>query len=228
MATIFAALDKRMNRDTEALHDHLWHGQETKDPRGLLANLQRDARDADAFLRLRGKLRRNADALIRRFDAPGAGESLFELIEHTWGLAAAMVLAGRGDSKGAAVRSKNVATSASIGICANAGCFEYVEEWEAGKVDFETYSGRLADFLEAKGISGVGQFKRLLNAVWDFSTRWDASASRKQQELAAKAAIADAGWCLLASVAIRSALGRPPQFSTKAFEETIASIVATR
>lgn len=228
MAVGFAVLDKRIRKDTEGLHDHLWHSQEKMDPARLLASVRRDAGDADRFLRLGGKLRRNAESLIDQFGTPGAGESLFELMEHTWGLAAATVLARRDEYKRAAERCKNVIASASIGVCANAGCFEYVEEWEAGKVDFEAYTGKLTDFLEAKGTSGVGQFKRLLNAVWDFSTTWDAGAPRKNQVIAAKAAIANAGWCLLASVAIRASLGSPPRFSPKDFEDMIARIVASR
>jgi len=228
MAVGFAVLDKRVNKDTEALHDHLWHAQPKADPTRLLSSLRRDAEDADRLLRLGGKLRKNAEGLIDRSGTPGAGESLFELMEHTWGLAAATVLARRAEYQRAAERCKNVIASASIGVCANAGCFEYVEEWEAGKVDFEAYTGKLADFLEAKGISGVGQFKRVLNAVWDFSTTWDAGAPRKQQVMAARAAIANAGWCLLASVAIRASLGSPPRFSPKDFEDMIARIVASR
>lgn len=224
MAVGFAALDKRINRDTEQLHDHLWHSQVKKDPTKLRANLGRDVRDADAFLRLGGKLRNNANALIDAWGAPGAGESLFELMEHSWGLAAATVLAGRGEYKRAAERCKNVIASASIGVCANVGCFDYVEEWEAGKIDFETYTGKLADFLEAKGIVAAGQFKRLLNAIWDFGTNWETSASDAQQAVAVRASIENTGWCLHESVRVRKATGRPPMFSSEDFEEILRRI----
>ena len=217
MAVGFAALDKRINRDTEHLHDYLWHFQGKKDPTKLRANLGRDVRDADAFLRLGGKLRNNAKALIDAWAAPGAGESLFELVEHSWGLAAATVLAGRGEYKRAAERCKNVIASASIGVCANVGCFEYVEEWEAGKIDFATYAGKLADFLEAKGIVAAGQFKRMLNAIWDFGTNWDEGASRMEGLLAARTAVDAVGWSLLASIRIRKEIGRPPKFSAEDF-----------
>lgn len=217
MAVGFAALDKRINRDTEQLHDHLWHSQGKKDPTKLRANLGRDVRDADAFLRLGGKLRKNANALIDAWAAPGAGESLFELVEHSWGLAAATVLAGRGEYKRAAERCKNVIASASIGVCANVGCFEYVEEWEAGKIDFETYTGKLADFLEAKGIVAAGQFKRMLNAIWDFGTNWDEGASRMEGLLAARTVVDAVSWSLLTSIRIRKEVGRPPKFSAEDF-----------
>lgn len=224
MAVGFARLDARMNRDTEALHDHLWQSKEKKDPTALLSRLRKDASDADAFLQVGGKLRRNAERLIDRIDAPGAGESLFELLEHAWGLGAATVLARRGDFKAAAGRSKNAIASASIGVCANAGCFEYVEEWEAGKVDFETYTGKLADHLEAKGIREAGQFKRLLNATWEFDSNWDASVGRLLQKQAATAAVQAAAWCLLTSVALRRSIGSPPLFRETDFSQIVIRI----
>ena len=65
MAVGFAALDKRIIRDTEALHDFLWHG-EKKDETSLSAKLRKDGRDADAFLHLGGRLRKNARSEERR------------------------------------------------------------------------------------------------------------------------------------------------------------------
>ena len=224
MALGFVTLDKRIIRDTEALHDFLWHGDK-KQETSLSANLRKDARDADAFLHLGGRLRKNAESLAKDVSGSGNGESLFELLEHSWGLAAATVLRSKGNYRGAADRAKAVIASASIGVCANAGCFEFVQEWEAGKIDFETYTRKLSGFLEPKGYMDSGQFQRLLNAVYEFGMNWNAVASKSEQALAARASIECAGWCLLTSVAIRELLGVPPKFSTHDFADIIERIV---
>src|SRR5439155_1623925 len=148
----------------------------------------------DSLRRLEGKLRsdplRGGDfSALLSLTASSNGESLFELLSHSWGLGAATVLYSKRSYRGAAERSKGVVSSASIGVCANAGCFEFVEEWEAGKTDFETYTGKLAGFLEPKGYMDSGQFKRVLNAVYDFAMSWNAVASKAEQALAARAAI---------------------------------------
>ncbi len=223
MAVGFGTLDKRIIRDTGALHDFLWHG-ENKDGTSLSAKLRKDARDADAFLHLGSRLRKNAESLANDLQSSGNGESLFELIEHSWGLAAATVLRSKGNYRGAAERAKRVVSSASIGVCANAGCFEFVQEWESGKIDFETYTSKIADFLEPKGYMDSGQFKRLLNAVYEFGVNWNAVASKPEQSLAARASIEAAGWCLLTSVAIRELLGVPPKFPTRDFSEIVERI----
>ena len=101
MAVGFAALDKRIIRDTETLHDFLWHG-EKKDETSMSAKLRKDGRDADAFLHLGGRLRKIADSLAQDLSSSGKGESLFELLEHSWGLAAATVLRSKGNYRGAA------------------------------------------------------------------------------------------------------------------------------
>src|SRR5712692_383338 len=224
MAVGFGTLDKRIIRDTGALHDFLWHG-EKKDGTSLSTRLRKDARDADAFLHLGGRLRKNAESLAKDLQSSGNGESLFELLEHSWGLAAATVLRSKGNYRGAAERAKRVVSSASIGVCANAGCFEFVQEWESGKVDFETYTSKLADFLEPKGYLDSGQFKRLLNAVYEFGMNWNTVASKSEQALAARTSIEGAGWCLLTSVGIRELLGAPPKFSTRDFAEIVERIV---
>jgi len=224
MAVGFGTLDKRIKGDTRALHDFLWQGDK-KDEKSMTRNLHRDARDADAFLRLGGRLRKNAESLLKNLPSQGNGESLFELLDHSWGLGAAAVLESKGNYRGAAERAKGVISSASIGVCANAGRFELVEEWEAGKIDFETYTSRLADFLESKGYMDSGQFKRLLNAVYEFGMNWNSVAGKSEQALAARTCIEGAGWCLLTSVAIRELLGAPPKFSARDFADVVERIV---
>lgn len=223
MAVSFPTLDKRMNRDTEGLHDFLWHDEKEKEST-LASKLLKDARDADSFLRLGGRLRKNAQALAKGLATPGDGESLFELLEHTWALGSATILMAKGDFRGAASRAKNALDSASIGVCANAGCFEFVEEWESGKIDFETYSAKLASFLEPKGVVNARQFKRVLDVVFDFGVNWDPVASKSEQELAARASIEGAAWGLLTSVSIREFLGAPPRFSPSDFTAIVERI----
>lgn len=220
----FAVLDKRIRRDTEALHNYLWQGVEGREEI-LRTNLLKDARDADTFLKLKGRLRRNVEALVKPWNKGPRGESLFELLEHTWGLAAATVEAAKGNHRAAAKRAQDVVSSASIGVCANAGCFEFVEEWESGKIDFETYTGKLAAHLEPKGVLDAGQFQRMLNTVYDFGMSWNGAASKPEQAVAARSAIDGAAWSLLTSVSIRELLGSPPKFAPRDFSDIVERIV---
>ena len=168
----FKALDKRLSRDEEALHDVLWHGSKA-DPAKLRANIRKDLRELDAFLGAGGKLWRAADALDKTWGDPGAGESLFELLGHTYNLTAATEHLRKKDYKGAGEHVAEAVEIVSIGVCAAVGCFEFVEEWEGGKVNFEAYAGKLADHLHGKGISKAGEFKRHLIAARNFGKRCD-------------------------------------------------------
>ena len=166
------------------------------------------------------------EPLAKGLTKPGNGESLFELLDHSWGLGSATVLASKRDFRGAAGRAKEVVGSASIGVCANAGCFEFVEEWEGGKTDFDTYAGKLAAFLEPKGILDAPQFKRMLATVYNFGMDWNGAASQFEQALAARASIAGGGWCLLTAVSIREMLGAAPRFSSSDYAKIVDRIIA--
>ena len=222
----FASIEKRMSRDTDRLHDALWHdgkGNRTK----LIADLLRDARELDAFLRAGGTLRRNAEALAKQWGTPGAGESLFELLRHAHGFVAAAEALRRRDYRRAGREVAETVSSVTIGICAAAGCFELVQEWEGGKVDFETYMGRLADVLQSKGIERAGEWKRIVVAARHFGTAFDATASKTLQALGARSAILNGLWATITSLDIRSALGSAARFPAKDFA-AIAERVAAR
>lgn len=223
MPVSFPTLDGRIKRDTQGLHDFLWQGKRDNEAK-LGSALSKDAQDADTFLRLGGRLRKNAKPLVAGMSEPGNGESLFELLAHTWALGAATVLSAKGDHRGAAARAKDAVSSASIGVCANAGCFEFVEEWEGGKIDFEAYTKKLADFLEPKGVLFAGPFKRALDTVHDLGMNWNAATSKQEQSLAARASIQVAAWGLLTSVSIRELLGAPPKFSGDDFAGIVERI----
>ncbi|HKZ24120.1 MAG TPA: hypothetical protein VJ224_06935 [Thermoplasmata archaeon] len=207
----FKALDKRLSRDEKVLHDVLWHASKAE-PGKLRADIQKDMKDLDAFLRVGGRLRRAAFALDNAWGDPGAGESLFELLGHTYYLTAATERLRKKDYKGAGEHVATAVESVSIGVCANAGCFEIVQEWEGGKTDFEEYAGKLADFLQEKGVSRAGEFKRHLIAARDFGRSFDETATKAEQALGARAAIANGLWVNLASIPIRKSLGSPPRF----------------
>src|SRR5207249_6235380 len=73
MAVSFSALDKRIERDTRALHDFLWQGAKERGS-ALASALLKDARDADAFLRLGGLLRKSAEPLAKGLEKSGNGD----------------------------------------------------------------------------------------------------------------------------------------------------------
>ena len=100
----FAALDKRMMRDVNRIHDLLWHPGEKIDGEKLLADLEEEARELDLFLRAGGKLRRHARAIVRetRKDKESHGSALYELLYDVYNLSAATEHLRKGDYKGAA------------------------------------------------------------------------------------------------------------------------------
>lgn len=230
MAT-FATLHARLARDTEALHDFLWHGKKDG-AEALREQLLADARELDLDIGARGKLRRSADLLAKRWGEAHEGESLFELLEHTWNLHAAVIHAGRkeyraakGCDEGAVGHAASVAESASIGVCANAGCFEFVEEWEGGKIDFDSYASKLAGFLEGKGITRAAEWRRMLLVARAGRKAWDASAPAPEQALAARTSIGAAGWVALAAHSIRLELRSPPKFPYGDYAAIVAKII---
>src|SRR5438552_17147656 len=110
MAVSFSTLDKRFERDTRALHDFLWQGATERGP-ALTSALVKDAHDADAFLRLGGLLRKNPEPLAQGATKPGNRESLFELVDHSWGLASVTVLASKIHFRGPSGRAQQVAAT---------------------------------------------------------------------------------------------------------------------
>ena len=226
MVVSFASLDRRLSRDVKELHDYLWDPGWKGNEAALRANLLKGARDLDAFLRAQGRLRKNAEKLVKPWSRDHQGGSLFELLGDAIGLTAATDHLRKAKYRDAAVRAQAVIESTSIGVCSAAKCFEIVEEWEARKIDFETYSGKLADVLQSKFILEPGQFKCVLNAVHGFGANWDASASTAEQALAARAAIENAAWCVSRSLAIRTMLGEPPKVPEKDYATLLERIVA--
>ena len=220
----FQALDKRLSTDEQALHDVLWGGSKA-DVAKLRSNIQRDLRALDIFLGAGGKLRRMGAALDSAWGGPAEGESLFELLGHTYNLTAATDhLVRRKDPKGAGEHVAEAVESVSIGVCSNAGCFEYVQEWEGGKTDFETYAGKLADHLQTKGVFRAGEFKRQLVAARTFGKDFDATASKAGQVFGARAAIANGLWVTFSSTTIRAAIGSPPKFSLDDFAAVLECV----
>ena len=224
----FASLDKRMMRDVNQIHDFLWDDAAKVDGDALLANLGREARELDAFLRAGGKLRRHADVLIAatREDRERSGSGLYELLYDAYNLTAATEHLRKRDYKGAAEHVAWVVESDSIGTCVALDSFSLVQEWEGGRIDFETYAGRLADLLQGNGVADAGQYKRMLLVVRTFGKEWNADALTEVQALAARAAIEAAAWATVASRAVRStAIGGKPRVPLTDYSAVIRKIV---
>lgn len=221
MPVAFSALDQRLSRDIRELHDYLWDPGWKGNEIALQTRLVKGAGDLDSFLSARGLLRKNVASLAKPWSRERQGASLFEFLYDTLGLTAATELTRKGKLREAAVRAQAVIESTSIGVCSASGHFEIVEEWESRKIDFETYTTRLGDVLQAKLIPQVGQFKRMLNAVYEFGGDWDGSATKGEQRLAARTAIEGASWCVGRSLTIRSLLGN----STKVPEDEFVDLL---
>ena len=225
MAVAFTSLDKRLSHDIHELHDFLWTPGWNGDAAKLRAGLLRGAKELDSFIRGKGRLRKNVEALAKPWSRDHQGSSLFELLHDMLGLTAATEHLRKGRYRDAAVRAQGIIESTSIGVCSTAGCFEIVEEWEGRKIDFETYTSKLADVLQSKFIPQAGQFKRILNAVYDFGADWDGSASETERALAARATIENAAWCAARGMSIRSLLGQPSKVPEKDFLAILEAIV---
>ncbi len=228
MAT-WKSLDARLKRDEKSLHDYLWRPGWTGDSEALFEDLVRDAKDLDDYLKAGGKLARRAKSLAsaaRAKGKPGSGESLFELLSHAYDLTAATEHYRSGDFGGAGDHLKEVMGSVTIGVCANAGCFQYVQEWESKKIAFEAYMGKLADHLESKGVATAGEWKRLVSAAYRLKETLDPATPKPEQALAARAAIATAGYATLASISIRKSLGAAPKYPYGDFAAVLSKIVA--
>ncbi len=224
--TEFAALEKRLSRDVGALHDYLWVPDWKGDSEQLRKDIREEAEELDAFLEAGGKLLRNVDVLAGGLGRGHRGEALFELLHHTFGLTAATEMVRNREFKGAAARAADVAESVSIGVCASAGCFPLVEEWEGGKIDFETYAGKVVAALEEKGVENAMDFGRILTAAENLGKEWDWSNTREARALAARAAIVNAAWCAVAGISIRHSLGAAPDTPYRDLPELILHIAS--
>ncbi len=225
MAVSFATLDQRLLRDLRQLHDFLWDPLWTGNEERLRKDLLKGAASLDAFLKAGGRIRKHAAALTKPWSREHQGSALYELLDDVLGLTAATELVGKSKFREAVERAVAVIESTSIGVCTTAKCFEIVEEWEARKIDFETYTRRLADALAAKLVLQSDQFRRVLNAIHDLGSEWDVSASKTEQTLAARAATEGGAWCVIRSIAIRTMLGEPPKVPEKDFGELLERIV---
>ncbi|MFQ6013613.1 MAG: hypothetical protein ACE5LS_08235 [Thermoplasmata archaeon] len=200
-----------MRHDVGELHNYLWKPGWKGDEDRLRADLLEEARELDAFLGAEDALRRSAEALTEEWGRGRAGEMLFELLDHTYSLTAATERLKQGEYAKAAAEANEAAESVSIGLCAHAGCFPLVEQWEGGEIDFATYTRELAKVLAQRKLGPAEDLRRLLRAVQGLGKDWDAHVSRELQEMAARAAITDALWVAVAGVTIRDALGAAPE-----------------
>jgi hypothetical protein len=207
----FSHLEETMGPNVRELHNYLWMSGWKGDEDALREALRTDAVSLDTFLEAEGNLARNVEALTEEWGRNQAGEMLFELLDHNYRLTAATELLKNGDYAAAATQANEAAESVSIGICANAGCFPLVEQWEGGKITFGTYTHELAKALAEKGLSPSEGLRQQLMAVHGLGKEWDASASRKLQEMGARSAIEGALWVAVAGVQLRGALDAAPE-----------------
>lgn len=199
-----------MARDVSELHDYLWSPKWSGDEVELRSRVLSDAKDLDGFIGAGGALTQNTEALTKDWGRGPAGEALFELLNHTYSMTAARELLKAREYQDAAEEGAKVAESSSIGVCAAAGCFDLVEDWERGGGDFETYTMKLSQALEGKDIPGARDFGRLLLAAGRLGKEWDGEVAAETQALTAKSVIANAAWCAATAVRIRQALGAAP------------------
>ncbi len=210
-----------MGKDIRELHNFLWMPGWDGDSEQLRADLWEESQALDDLLGAEGKLQRNVKPLLERWKEMQEGAALFELLHHIYFLTAATEHQRRGDHRRAAENALRVAESVSIGICGSADCFPLVEAWEAGQIDFDTYTTRLAQALDDKDVPGAAEFRFSLMAAEKLGNDWDENASPESQSLCARSVIGNAAWSAVAGVDLRKKLGRAPKVPYKDLPELI-------
>lgn len=202
----FAAIDARVSRAVDALHDYLWARTRISEPR-LLTRLDRGARALDRIMGLRGALAGGARPMLRRFRKERNGPDLYAFLKAASDLSAA-VRWSRSKPREGAKRASELAVSLSIHLASVAGRSDLVESFEAGTTDFGAFSSRLADVLEQKGALRAGEFRRAVNGAFDVRALWDPKAHGDAHVVAATAAAVFAGYACVLFVEALQALGQ--------------------
>lgn len=188
------------------LHDHLWGGRRQEEGQ-LLRRILRDTDALDRRIGARGALRAGVRPLIPEFgDAEAAGD-LYTFLAVVGELDAA-VASLRPAPRQAARLASRLAVSLSIHLASAADRFDLVREFEAGRVDFGAFAGRLADALEDLGAVRAGEFRRAVEMAFDANALWDERADPDVQRVAAGSAVASAGLASCLAVDALRPLGR--------------------
>lgn len=227
--TTFSDLDRRLTEDGQELHNFLWTSGWEGDRDALMDRLARDAEDLDALLEGEGAFAGVVEDLLAALsrEEEGAGASLFEFLSHAFYLTAAAEDVDRGEFARAAERLEQAVGSVTIGVCSNAGCFEYVQEWEGGETDFPTYLGKLTADLEERGLAGVEAWGRGVRHAYELNRALAESESGTEEDLLARSAVLNACWAAVRSLSFRKSLNAPPRFAYDDFA-TVAEAVGRR
>ena len=188
------------------LHDYLWSGAHY-DESELLARLRLGARDLDHRIGARGRVERAVRPMLRRFRKVSEGADLFTFLHAVGHLAFASDRVRR-KPKEAAKAGSRTAVSLSIHLASAAGRRDLTEAFETGATDFATYTSKLADALEERGVLRAGEFRRATNQAFDLHALWDGRASPETKRIMAAAGVTSAGLACVLFVDALRALGR--------------------
>ena len=179
------------------LHDHLWGGRR-QDEGQLLRRILRDTDALDRRIGARGSLRAGVRPLIREFGDAEVAEDLYTFLAVAAELDAAVAAARRSPRRAAKLASR-LAVSLCIHLASVADRFDLVREFEAGSVDFGTFTDRLEDALEDRGVVRAGDFCRAAEMAFDANALWDERADPDVKRVAAWSAVVSAALaaCLL-------------------------------
>lgn len=188
------------------LHDYLWSGTHL-DEADLLARLRRGARDLDQRIGAGGRVERGIHPMVRHFRKVSHGADLFTFLHAVAHLSFASDRVHR-KPKDAAKAASQIAVSLSIHLASAAGRRDLTETFETGTTDFATYTSRLADALEERGVLRAGEIRRATNQAFDLNALWDRRASPETKRIMAAAGVTSAGLACVLFVEALRALGR--------------------
>ncbi|HYM38872.1 MAG TPA: hypothetical protein VEY12_01835 [Thermoplasmata archaeon] len=188
------------------LHDYLWAGARPDEAK-LLARLERGARNLDRHLGTKGRVERAIRPMTRHFRKVTHGADLFTFLQAVAQLsfAADRVRRAPQDSVKA---SSQLAYSLCVHLASVMDRHDLTQSFESGRTDFASYSSKLADALEERGVLRAGEFRRAANQAFDLHALWDRRASVETQRIVALTAVASGGFACVLFVDALKALSR--------------------
>ncbi len=188
------------------LHDYLWTGRRAKEDE-LLGRLLRGAKDLDRHLGTRGRIERAIRPMTRRFRKTAQGPDLFTFLQAVAGLAYAADRVRR-QPREAAKAASELAVSLSVHLASAAGAYDLVDKFEAGRHDFDEFSAKLQDALEARGVLRATEFGHAASLAFDVHALWNAKLAAGTKRILATVSVSTAGFACVVFVDALRSLGR--------------------
>ncbi len=224
MGTTFADLDARVRNLLKRTHDYLWMGEEA-DPAALRQEFSAVAAAWEDRLGASVGVANVTRVLSQQFGRNRETEALYTFTQQLFGLTAAALLLKKGHPTRAVARCSEATDGTSIHFAAAFGHHDYVEARDRGDLSYEAFLAEVADLLEEKGATRVGQYKRLVLLVWETHQEVSGGAWRGSRELAARTAVYATATALERGASLLEELGMTTATPSTEYTEIVESIL---